>query len=78
MKREAATCASKKPDERANDADILGVSLAIFGGTEKHDRARRFDATPGRRGAAKGTADADVFGRANAIVRRCILQRCTV
>ena len=73
MKREAITLFRKKPDERASDADILGASLAIFGGTEKHDRVRRFDATPGRRGAAKGTADADVFGRAIALVRHRIL-----
>jgi len=40
-----------------------------------HDEARTYDATPERSGAAQGTAGADVFGWATAIVRRRVLQQ---
>ena len=50
-----------------------GRVTANFGGTESMTKpaVRRH---PGRGGAAQGTADSDVFGRAIAVVRRRILQ----
>ena len=42
---------------------------------QEHDEIRTHDATRGHRGAAQGTACADVFGRAIAVVGRRFLPR---
>src|ERR1700720_878912 len=75
MKGEVITYASKRPNEPASER-CLAAPLR-FSEERKHDEARTYDATPGRVGAAQGTAGADVFGRAIAIVRHRILQQGT-
>src|SRR5260370_25506780 len=66
-----------KANQRVRDA-VFWLSMRfcrLFGGTKGDDEAHTYDATLGRGGAAQGTAGADVFGRAIAIVRRRVLQQ---
>jgi hypothetical protein len=63
----------EKADERASDG-FSGRAAARLSEELMHDEARTCDATLRRGGAAQGTAGADVFGRATAIVRSRVLQ----